>query len=104
MPGKEFKVMVIKRLTGLDERVKDLSEIFSKEMQMQKKSEMNTSITEMYNKKILEGINSILQEAEEHISELEDRITENKQAEQQKEKRIIKSENRLKGSQQHHRT
>ena len=30
MPEKEFKVMVIKILTGLEKKVKDLSEIFIK--------------------------------------------------------------------------
>jgi len=48
---------------------------------------MKNSITEIKN--ILEGINSRSEDTEQ-ISELEDRVMESSQAEQQKEKRIIK--------------
>ena len=39
----------------------------------------------------LEGTNSRLDEAEDWISDLEDKVEENIQAEQQKEKRILKN-------------
>ena len=45
--------------------------------------EMKTKITEMKN--TLEGINSRLNDSEEWISELEDRVVENTAAEQKKE-------------------
>ena len=45
---------------------------------------MNNTITEM--KTTLEGINSIITEAEERISDLEDRMVEFTAAEQNKEK------------------
>jgi len=48
---------------------------------------MKNSITEIKN--ILEGINSRSEDTEQ-ISELEDRVMESSQAEQQKGKRIIK--------------
>ena len=54
---------------------------------------MNNSITEIIN--TLEGITSSLEDAEEWISDLEDRLMESNQSEQQKEKRIIKNENGL---------
>lgn len=41
-------------------------------------------------KNTLEGINSRLNDAEEQISDLEDRVMEIAQSEQQKEKRIFK--------------
>ena len=41
-----------------------------------------------------EGISSTLEEAQEQISNLEDRLMESNQAEQEKEIRIIKNENR----------
>jgi len=49
---------------------------------------MKNSTTEIKN--TLEGINSRLEDAEERIGNLEDRVMEGNQAEQQKEKRIIK--------------
>ena len=39
MPDKELKVMVIKILTQLEKRVKDLSEIFNKEIENIKKNQ-----------------------------------------------------------------
>lgn len=53
---------------------------------------MKNTITETNN--TLEGINRGLREAEEWVSNLEDRIMESNQAEHQKEKRI-KNEIRL---------
>ena len=54
---------------------------------------MKNSITEIKN--TLKGINSRLEEAEEQISDLKDRVRESSQAEQEREKIIIKKENRL---------
>ena len=52
-------------------------------------SEINNTIPERNN--ALEGISSRLDEAEDQISDLEDKIEKNTQAEQQKEKRILKN-------------
>ena len=54
---------------------------------------MNNTITEM--KTTLEGINSRITEAEEQISDLEDRMVEFTAAEQTKEKRIKRKEDSL---------
>ena len=54
---------------------------------------MNNTITEMKN--ILEGINSRITEAEEQISDLEDRMVEFTATEQNKEKRRKRIEDRL---------
>ena len=54
---------------------------------------MNNTITEM--KTTLEGINSRLTEAEERISDLEDRMVEFTAAEQNKEKRMKRNEDSL---------
>ena len=54
---------------------------------------MKKSINEIKNS--LEGINSRLEEAAEWISSLEGRIIEINQAEQEREERLIKNENRL---------
>ena len=82
---REFKVVVIKILTGLEKRVEDLSETLNKEIENIKtnQSEMKISINEIKN--TLERINR-LEEAEEWISKLEGRVMESNQA---------KHENRL---------
>ena len=54
---------------------------------------MNNTITEMKN--TLEGINSRITEAEEWISDLEDRMVEFTAVEQNKEKRIKRNEDSL---------
>ena len=54
---------------------------------------MNNTITEM--KTTLEGINSRIAEAEERISDLEDRMVEFTAAEQNKEKRMKRNEDSL---------
>ena len=54
---------------------------------------MNNTITEM--KTTLEGINSRITEAEEWISDLEDRMVEVTAAEQNKEKRMKRNEDSL---------
>ena len=45
---------------------------------------MKNSVTE--NKNTLDGINSRLEEVEQHISDLENRVTQSNQAEQEREK------------------
>ena len=64
MPDREFKVMDIKILTGLEKRVEYLSETLNKKTGniKKKQSEMKNSITEIKN--TLDGINSRLEEAE----------------------------------------
>ena len=54
---------------------------------------MNNTITEKKN--TLEGINSRITEAEEQISDVEDKIVEKTTAEQIKEKRMKRSEDSL---------
>ena len=59
-----------------------------------KQSELKNSITEI--KDSLQTINNTLENAEEWTNDLEDKVIESNQAEQKKEKRIIKkNENRL---------
>ena len=59
MPVREFKVMAIKLLIGLDKRVGNLSETLNKEVRVKKnQSVMQNSITDIKN--TLEGINSRL--------------------------------------------
>ena len=86
---KEFKLTIIKMLSEL-RRTDEHSENFNKKIENIKKnqSEVKNTITEMKN--ILGGFNSRLDDAEEQISNLEDRIVEITQLEQKKKKGILK--------------
>ena len=66
---------------------KDLEELKNKQ------TEMNNTITEMKNTQ--EGINNRITEAEERISELEDKMMEITAEEQNKEKRMKRTEDNL---------
>ena len=70
MPEREFKVMVIKILTGLEKRVEDLSETLYRVRKCKEEPITKNSITETKN--MLDGIHSRLEEVEQ-INDLEDR-------------------------------
>ena len=78
-----------RRLNGQSEKL----EIFNKELIEKNQTGLNSTITE--NKNILKGITSRLDDTEEQISKLEDRVVEITEADQKKEKRILKIEDSL---------
>ena len=67
--------------------MEDLSETLNKEKTKANQTERNNSITEI--KTTLEGKNSGLEESEEQISGLEDRVMKSKQTEQERGKNKI---------------
>ena len=73
LPEQEFRGMILKMIQDLGKRVetqiKTLQEMFYKELE-DLKSKVNSTIAEMKNN--LEGSNSMLTEAEEKISEVEE--------------------------------
>ena len=77
---KEFRVMIVKMTQELGKRMdaqsEKLQDVFNKELAKIKnnQTELNNKITEM--KSTLEGIITRINEAEEQISELEDRVVE----------------------------
>ena len=98
LPGKEFRIMIVKIIQDLgkrmEERIKKMQEMFNKDLQelknkhleelKNKQTVMNNTRNEMKN--TLEGINSRITEAEEHVSDLQDRTVEITATEQNKEK------------------
>ena len=88
LPEKEFRVMIVKMIQNLGNRMEKIQETFNKDPEELKSKEtvMNT-ITEINN--TLEGINSKITEAEEWISDLQDTIVE-RTAKEQNEERIMK--------------
>ena len=95
LPEKEFRIMRVKMIQNLGNRMEETQESFNKDLEELKSRQtiMNNTISEIKNS--LEGINSRITEAEERISDLEDKIVEVTTAEQNKEKRMKGIQNRL---------
>ena len=88
LPEKEFRVMILKMIQNLGNQMQQIQERFNKDLEKLKSKQtmMNNTINEI--KKSLEGINSRITEAEEQISDPEDKIVEITTTEHCKQKRI----------------
>ena len=74
LPETEFRVMIVKMIQNLGNRMEKIQETFNKDLELKSKlTMMNNTINEIKNS--LEGINRIT-EAEEQISDLEDKMVE----------------------------
>ena len=100
LPEREFRIMIVKMLQRLENRMEKMQEAFStvntitKDIEeINKQTEMNNTITEI--KKTLEWTNSRITAAEEWISELEDRMLEITAEEQNKRKGMKRIEEGL---------
>ena len=95
LPEKEFRVMIVKMIQSLGNRMEKLQETFNKDLEElnSKQTMRNNTINEIKNS--LERVNSRITEAEERISDLEDKIMEITTAEQNKEKRMKRTEDNL---------
>ena len=82
-------------IQNLGNRMEKIQEIFNKDLEelRSKQIMMNNTINEIKNS--LEGINSRITEAEERISDLEEKIVEITTTEQNKEKRMKRTEDTL---------
>ena len=74
LPEKEFRIMIVKMIKNLENRMGKMQESINKDLEglKNKHAETNNTITEIKN--TLEGINSRISEAEELINELEDKM------------------------------
>ena len=95
LPEKEFRVMIVKMIQNIGNRMEKIQETFNKDLEELKRKQtmMNNTINEIKN--TLDGINSRITEAEERISDLENEIVEITTAEQNKEKRMKRTEDSL---------
>ena len=95
LPEKEFRIMIIKMIKNLENKMQKIQESINKDVEelKNKHAETSNAITEIKN--TLEGINSRISETEEHISELEDRTVEITSEEQNKVKRMKRTEDSL---------
>ena len=95
LPEKELRVMIVKMIQNLGNRMEKIKDMFNKDLEKLKSKQtmMNSTINEIKNS--LERINSRITKAEERISDLEDKIVEITTAEQNKEKRMKRIEDSL---------
>ena len=68
IPEKEFRIMIVKMIKNLENRVEKMQDSINKDIDelKNKHTETNNTLTEIKN--ILEGINSRISEAEESVS------------------------------------
>ena len=87
LPEKEFRVMIVKMIQNLGNRMEKIQETFNKDLEQLKSKQtmMNNTINEIISS--LEGINSRITESEERIRDLEEKIVEKTTGEQNKEKK-----------------
>ena len=90
---KKFKETVIKMLTELRKRIEEQSENFKKELENIKNNQLELKNTIIEMKNTLEGINSRL--IQKNVCDMDDRIVEITQSEQQKEKQNFLNEDSL---------
>ena len=95
LPEKELRVMIVKMIQNLGNRMEEIQETFNKDLEelKSKQTMMNNTINKIKNS--LEGINSRITEAEERISDLEDKRVEITTTEQNKEERMKRIEGSL---------
>ena len=93
LPEKEFRIMIIKMIKNLENKMEKIQESINKDLEELKNKHTNNKITEIKN--TLEGINSRICEAEKQICELEDKMVEITSEEQNKVKRMKIIENSL---------
>ena len=75
LPEKEFRIIIVKVIQNLKNRMEKMPELTNKDLEEIKKNkhtETSNTITEIQN--TLEGISSRISEAEEQIINLEDRM------------------------------
>ena len=95
LPEKEFRVMIVKIIQTLRNRMEKIQETFNKDLEELKSKQTMTNNTINEIKNTLEGSNSRITEAKEWICDLEDKIVEITAAEQNKENRMKRIEDSL---------
>ena len=97
LPEKEFKIMIVKMIKNLENKMEKMQESIKNDLEelKNKHTDSNNTITEIKN--TLEGINNRISEAEEQISKLEDKMVEITPEGQKKVKRMIRTEDSLRG-------
>ena len=98
LPEKEFRVMIVKMIQNLGNRMEKTQERFNKDLEELKRKQtmMDTTVNEIKNS--LEEISNRITEVEERISDLEDKIVEITTAEQNKERIDFRADSETTGT------
>ena len=94
LPEKEFRIMIVK-IKNLENKMETMQESINKDLEELKNKHAETNNTTTEIKNTLEGINSRISEAEERISKLEDKMVEITSEEQNKVKKMKRTEDSL---------
>ena len=76
LPEKEFRIMTVKMIKNLENKVEKMQESVNKVLKELKNKHTETKITITEIKSTLEGINNRICEAEQPVSESEDKMVE----------------------------
>ena len=94
-PEKEFRIMIVKMIKNLENKMEKMQESIINNLEELKNKYTETDNTIIEIKNTLERINSRITKAEEQISELEDKMVEITSEEQNKVKRMKRTEDSL---------
>ena len=97
LPEKQFRIVIVKMIENLENKMEKMQESINKDLEELKNKHTETNNTIIEFKNTLEEINSRISEAEEQISELEDKMLEITYEEQNKVKRMKRTEDSLRG-------
>ena len=92
---KEFRIMIVKMIKNIENKMETMQESINKDLEELKNKHAETNNTTTEIKNTLEGINNRISEAEEQISELEDKMVEITSEEQNKVKKMKRTEDSL---------
>ena len=95
LPENEFRIMIVKMIKTLENRMEKMQGSISKDLEELKDKHRETNITITEIKNTLEGFDSRISEAEEKIHKLEDKMVEITFKEQNKVKRMKRTEDSL---------
>ena len=95
LPEKEFRIMTVKMIKNLENKVEKMQESVNKVLKELKNKHTETKITITEIKSTLEGINNRICEAEQPVSESEDKMVEITSEEQNKIKIMKRTEDSL---------
>lgn len=102
MSDLEFRMTILKVLAGLEKGMEDIRETLSRDIKAlsgeikelkSNQVEIKKAINEVQSK--MEALTARINEAEERISDIEDQMTENKEAEQKRDKQLLDHEGRI---------
>ena len=95
LPEKKIRIMIVKMIKNLENKMEKMQESINKDLEELKNKHTETKNTVTEIKNTLEGINSRISETEEQIHRLEDKMVEISSEEQNKIKRMKRTEDSL---------